>query len=161
MKEAIVRAFNRLGEHIPALEEESRVIGAELARLDETISNCPTDGEEDRKTALLETRAERAHHLTQIRFLLEVMRPQSDVLQTEEEASQPARKGSKKRSRAACWDEADFYRRTAFRPKEDVVRDGKVVRYDDGLVTRFVEKVTDEAEGLRVVFKAGVEIVIL
>ena len=42
-----------------------------------------------------------------------------------------------------------------------MVRDGKVVRYDDGLVTRFVEKVTVEAEGLRVVFKAGVEIVIL
>ena len=163
VKEAIVRAFNQLADRIPSLEEESRVISAELARLDEAIRECPAEEESEgsRKTALLETRSERAHHLTQIRFLLEVLRHQSDVLQTEGEASQPARKGNNKSTRAACWDEADFYRRTAFKPKEDVVKDGKVVRYDDGLVTRFVEKVTVEAEGLRVVFKAGVEIVIL
>ena len=166
VKATVVQAFNRLAERIPGLEEEARVIQAELARLDEAIRDSPKhggsgDSEEARRDALLETRAARAYHLMQIRFLIEVFRPESDVLQVGE-VEQPeehrSRKCSKKRSRAACVDEADFYRRTAYRPAEGVIADGRVVRYDDGLVTRFEEKFVVGSEGLRVVFKAGVEI---
>ena len=166
VKAAIVMAFNRLAEYIPALEEESRVISAELARLDEAIAGSG-NGEEEaehKKGALLETRAARAYHLMQIRFLLEVFRRESTVLQVGAEATDESRAGKrwsgKKWSRAACVEESDFYRRTAYHPDESVIKEGRVQSYNDGLVTRFVEKVTVGKTGVKVTFKAGVEIII-
>ena len=58
-----------------------------------------------------------------------------------------------------CSDYDDFFRRTSYEPPAGVIdRYGKMVRYDDGVVVRYLERVDVYPDRIVVRFKAGVEV---
>ena len=56
----------------------------------------------------------------------------------------------------ACFDYDDFFRRTQYRPEEGIVVNGKIKKFDDGLVVRYLDKVIVNEDGYEVVLKGGV-----
>ncbi|MBQ8162419.1 MAG: hypothetical protein IJ083_16955 [Clostridia bacterium] len=58
----------------------------------------------------------------------------------------------------ACYDYEECFRRTRHTVPEGVIRDGKMVQFDNDLVIRYLDNFVVEDHGYTVHFKAGVEV---
>ncbi len=174
---AVVEAFNRLAAHRGALERtEDQILRTELVRIDarlDTVRAAQEDIEthlerpeaepspacqhlreelerlqEDRIALALE-RAERCRRVLDIRLTLELL-----------ENMAAGGGGTDAGPYApACRDYAEFFRRTRYALPAGVVdKAGRMVRFDDSLVIRYITGITVTDEGFDVHFKAGVTI---
>ncbi len=93
-------------------------------------------------------RAEAAHQGIQIRLLLELVQQMLGLEPEESPSLSPA-----------CTDPEDFFRRTRYRAPEDLISpDGRIIRFDNDLITRYLENVIVLEKGCLVNFKAGISI---
>ena len=98
------------------------------------------------RTALLLERAEHANREMQLRILLELIEQMGGESVPEPEPESPA-----------CTDYEDFFRRTRYAAPPDLLGpSGTLLRFDNDLVIRFLERVEVEETGYLVCFKAGV-----
>lgn len=136
-KAAILRAFN-------ALPKQKRELDDALARLRTNLVNLSEKGE----TVALE-RAELQNREMQLRMLSEL----AEQLESGQPPELPPETDS------ACREAEDFFRRTRTPLPEGVLGvGGGMVRFDDAAVVLFLDRVTVEDEGFRVVLKGGVEV---
>ena len=180
VQSAVVEAFNRLpGRRDELIRLEERLLTGEIGRIDACLKALTdhevkieerldqwaaagdgaagSEGEVDflkgriteireQKNALYAERADHASREMQVRMLLELV----------DEMCGRGRKVKVKSGACRDWD--DFFRRTAYKPPEDVIRDGKMVRFENGLTIRYIDKVILVDNGCKVVFKAGIEV---
>nr|MBQ4457081.1 recombinase family protein [Clostridia bacterium] len=110
-----------------------------------------------RKDALYAERAEHANTEVQIRLLLElvdemVMRSGTAPLWMSREAEAVEETG-------ACRDYDDFFSRTRYTVPEGVLdENGRMERFNNDLVIRYLDRVIVNDDGYEVVFKAGVKV---
>lgn len=75
--------------------------------------------------------------------------------------------GPKKREEKAeegdgsCYDYGEFFRLTRYEVPKGVLENGRLVRFDNGLVIRYLGKVLVEDDGYRILFKAGLEVEVI
>ena len=100
----------------------------------------------NQKNALYAERAEHANKEVQLRILLELVEQMMGEDLTAGEES------------GACYDYEEFFRRTRYAVPEGVIKDGRMVRFDNDLVIRHLESIVVENHGYTVHFKAGVEV---
>ena len=172
----VMNAFNELpGRRDELIRLEKRLLTGEIGRidarlktmtdqevkleerLDQTVAAGGETGEVDflkgqiaeireKKNALYAERAEHANREMQVRMLLELVNEMCGL-----KRKVVVRSG-------ACRDYDDFFRRTVYQPPKDVIQDGKMIRFDNDLIIRYIDKVIVEDNGCRVVFKAGIEV---
>ncbi|MBR3556227.1 MAG: recombinase family protein [Oscillospiraceae bacterium] len=93
-------------------------------------------------------RAELAHRSVQIRLLLELAEQMLGMPQEEPVSLSPT-----------CRDTEDFFRRTRYRvPPEVMDKDGRILRFDNDMITRYLESIIVHNEYCTVNFKAGISI---
>ena len=133
-----------------------------------------------RKDALYAERAEHANTEVQIRLLLELVdemvkdslpewmqaHASSNVVKkdtvitggSEEESGGTQNTGSLEAD-GSCRDYDDFFSRTRYMVPEDVLdENGRMERFDNDLVIRYLDKVIVKDDGYEVAFKAGVKV---
>ncbi len=119
---------------------EAKTGSSEIAFLDRQIRL-----EQQGRRPLVLERAECANRGMQIRMLLEWI----DGIQESEDRLQEA----------ACSDYEDFFRRTRHIIQEGLLdRNGRMLRFDDALIIRYLDRVTVLDDGFEVFFKAGIHI---
>ena len=93
-------------------------------------------------------RAELAHRKMQTRLLLELVEQMLGQTQEESEPLTPI-----------CRDPEDFFRRTRYRVPPDVMsKDGRIIRFDNDMITRYLESIIVLDTQCVVNFKAGISI---
>ena len=179
-KEAVVAAFNALSACCDELRTWQECLsGGAIIRVDESILHetvlaeqveytesveCPRcadhaeqveqaerAGDADRADRAAD--AERANLAVQVRILLELIDEMSARAESERGRSLVACEDKS----AACYCYEDFFGRTRYEVPCGVLDAcGQMVRFDDGVVTRYVRMVTVFDWGYEVSFKAGV-----
>ena len=114
----------------------------ELGFLSEEIRVCQA-----KREALIVEKAGHAVREVQIRFLLELLDEMNGEGDCEETEYPPE-----------CREVDDFFNRTRHKTDEGVIVDGRVTRFDNDLVIRYIDKVTVLDNGLEVKFKAGITV---
>ena len=141
-REVLEDRLEKLGDPMPGSDppsaDEAEALREELAQL------------EKRMEAHYASRAEYAWREIQVRLLLEL-------------AEQLLRPGETQAKEGpwppACSNYEDFFRRTRYQiPQELLDRDGKIVRFNNDMVTRYLEKIVVEKQGYTICFKAGVNV---
>ena len=99
----------------------------------------------NQKNALYAERAEHANKEVQLRILLELVEQMMGEMKEVEEGT------------GACYDYEEFFRKTRYAVPEGVIKDGKMIRFDNDLVIRYLENIVVEDHGYTVRFKAGME----
>ena len=176
-EDAIVTAFNKLPEYREALiRKQAEIQMGELkridclmeqskeaeARLEERKVQLDAEGNAEevgflemeitrcryeRNQMILE-RAEYASQELQIRFLLELL----DEMKLDlDEREEPELHG-------ACYDYDDFFRWTKHSVPDGLILNGRITRFDNDLVIRYLENVTVLENGFEVKFKAGITV---
>ena len=112
-------------------EEKTEILSHEIESL------------EMERTGLILERAELANKGIKLRILLELI----DIMDGENEADTDL---------PACFNYEDFFRRTKYRPKEGIVEDGKIRKFDDGLVVRYLDKVIVKEDRYEINLKGGI-----
>ena len=145
-------------------EQRREELEARLDKLGAGEKKAPDGADDSREAVYLKQEAERVaaeierlrceHAMRsaeeiRVRFLLEFIAAveNSDVVRETEEAP------------SACTDPDDFYRRTAYHPGEGLVDcNGRVTKFDNDMVVRFVDRIAVFDEYLEVRFKAGITV---
>ena len=146
--------LKRIDAEIDANRERQKRLAEELASLEadgdknEFLENEMEQAEVEETTLIFE-RAEMANKELKIRLLLELVEAMMD------------KPRQLKKKNPACTNYDEFFERTRLIPSREVMKtDGKIVCFDDGMVTRYLEGVTVLDDGYEVHFKAGLEIFI-
>ena len=93
-------------------------------------------------------RAEKANNEVQIRILLELI----DIMAEKNN-------GAEVYDSAACYDYDEFFRRTRFVPDEGVLgNDGRIRKFSDDMVIRYLKSVTIQDDAYEVYFKCGISV---
>ena len=137
--------LKRIDETISSIEERQRRMEEEYDESDENTGILAHEIEslEIERTRLILERAELANKEVMLRLLLELI----DIMEG---------KSAQEDYLPACFDYDDFFRRTQYRPEEGIVVNGKIKKFDDGLVVRYLDKVIVNEDGYEVVLKGGV-----
>ena len=155
-KQAAIRdgEIKRIDAEIDANRERQKRLTEQLAALEadgndsEFLENELEQAEVEETTLIFE-RAEAANKELKLRLLLELvetMRDHPPLLRKKD---------------PSCSDYDEFFQRTRFIPESDVMKpDGEIVSFDNGMVVRYLEKVTVLNNGYEVKLKAGLEIFI-
>ena len=107
----------------------------------------------EKKDGLYAERADYANQEVHIRILLELV---------EQMAMRPKKKEEKaEKGDGSCYDYEEFFRLTRYEVPKGILENGRMVRFDNGLVIRYLDKVIVEDDGYRVLFKAGLEVEVL
>ena len=112
------------------------------------------------RNALIIERAEHADHELKIRFLLEIV----DAMKEKWDKSvgwydEGGWKKEEVKDTPACRDYKDFFQSTRFELPEGLLDErGRVARFDNELVVRYVDRVIVQDNGYDVVFKAGITV---
>ena len=137
--------LKRIDETISSIEERQRRMEEEYDESDENTGILAHEIEslEVERTRLILERAELANKEVMLRLLLELI----DIMEG---------KSAQEDYLPACFDYDDFFRRTQYRPEEGIVVNGKIKKFDDGLVVRYLDKVIVNEDGYEVVLKGGI-----
>ena len=107
---------------------------------------------------LIFDRADAANREVQIRLLLELV----DIMKETREAKygMPSKeKRTAAEKNPACFDSEDFFRRTKYTPESGVIgEDGKVQRFSNDMVIRYLESIDVQEDGYAVHLKAGITV---
>lgn len=111
-----------------------------------------------RKDALYAERAEQANREVQIRLLLELV----DEMVKNSLPEWMAREAEAVEETGACRDYDDFFSRTRYTVPEGVLdENGRMERFNNDLVIRYLDRVAVQEEEYEVVFKAGITVEIM
>jgi len=104
-------------------------------------------------------RAEHANRELRVRFLLELIETMARAWSLTWRDGEASGEPEPRQTPAACADYEQFFRVTRYVPADGVFdAAGRVARYDDDLVVRFVECVVVEDGAYQVRFKAGIHV---
>ncbi len=104
-------------------------------------------------------RAELANRDIQARMLLQLIEDMTGLPCDPSGATPIVADRTRKRQKAACYEYEGFFNRTRYRIPTDVLdAHGKMVRFDNDLVVRYLDKVIVQDCGFEVLFKAGVKV---
>lgn len=135
--------------------EKPEAAAGEIAFLEQQIA----EEREGREARILE-RAACADREMRIRLLLELVEAMKNA---RERCDMPARDTCKAitNASAACKDYEEFFLRTRYRLPDDLLdTEGRLTRFDDDIVTRYLDKVTVKDDGYDIRLKAGFTIAV-
>ncbi|MCR4606645.1 MAG: recombinase family protein [Oscillospiraceae bacterium] len=134
-------SISRKEEEIVQFEKDGNEKGAD--DLDREITSLRCD-----ERRLIVQRAEYSYRELQIQFLLELL---DEMKLDSDEKEEPELHG-------ACYNYDDFFRWTKHELPEGLILNGRITRFDNDLVIRYLENVTVLDDGLEVKFKAGITV---
>ena len=165
IKDAIITVLNTLPERrdeilrlhaavhdgeIKQIDQMIVSIDQRLKRMEEIyneekteILNKEIESLEVERTSLILERAEFANKGIKLRILLELI----NIMGGKDESDTDL---------PACNDYEDFFRRTKYRPADDIIEIGKIRKFDDGLVVRCLDKVIVKEDRYEVHLKGGI-----
>lgn len=153
--------IRRLDHRLSELSEERKRLEEQIDELmndDHTAVNGVADEQELRArldrleteyTRLVMERAEAANKDVQVRVLLELISSLSGDDDDEQSVDEKSR---------ACYDYEEFFRRTRYEPDEGVIVGGRIVKFEQKMITRYLESVVVNDEDYEVRFKAGLSV---
>ena len=148
MQEERIHDFlDKLGQEEEGPEfTQAEFLNSELERL------------EEERTRLIFDRADAANKEVQIRLLLELV---DSMKEAREARYGMPKKGTKTEMEEspACFDSEDFFRRTKYTPESGILgEDGKVQRFSNDMVIRYLESIDVQEDGYAIHLKAGITV---